>query len=263
MATSSNNRTYRCHRPVYTRPVKIPTEKDLYPIVEEWLKKHLLCFKVESNTGSRHSRPDVIGIRDIGGDLSGEVQTIAVEVKKEGPPFATMSGQTLGYNVYANRIYLAQARNRAFTIDQMDIASHLGIGLIQVRGKTCHEVLSSPFYTPITRLNLRLLERLGLGRCQFCSSFFEIGGIKDHWSNMIRGEEPSEGAAKTIQKKVKGLMFWNQAVADRKRRLGITKVEKGSSEERRFICPECVQGLLAIDSDRIKSWFPEVSKLEG
>ena len=104
--------------------MKIPTEKDLYPIVEQWMKKHLRCFRVESNAGSTHSRPDVFGVRDIGGDLSGEVQTIAVEVKKEGPPFATMSGQTLGYNVYANRIYLAQLRKQAFTIDQMDIAIH-------------------------------------------------------------------------------------------------------------------------------------------
>jgi|ERR1700728_4439183 hypothetical protein len=82
-----------------TSPEKENLEKDLYPIVERWLKKHLLCFKVVSNRGSRHSRPDVTGIRDIGGNLSGEVQTIAVEVKREGGPFATMSGQTLGYNL--------------------------------------------------------------------------------------------------------------------------------------------------------------------
>src|SRR5271157_40525 len=236
--------------------MKVKRESDLYPIVEHWVKGHFLCFKTAMNRGLRYSTVDVIGIRDIGGELSGEIQTIAVEVKRKGSPFATTTGQTLGYNVYANRVYLAEARDEPFSLDERDIASHLGVGLIQIRGKTCHEVLTSPFYTPINRLNLRLLEALGLGRCQFCSSFFEIGDIKDHWSNMVRGEEPAEGARKAIQKE-KGLMYWNQAVADRKRQVSITKAERGSSMERRFICPECVQGLLAIDSDRIKDWFSE------
>lgn len=249
---------------MYTRPMRISpeTEKDLYPIVERWLRRHLRCFKVMSNTGSIHSRPDVIGVRDVGGNLSGEIQTIAVEVKKEGPPFATMSGQTLGYNVYANRIYLAQSRERAFTLDQMDIASHLGIGLIQIRGRKCHEILSSPFYVPITRLNLGLLEKLSLGRCQFCGSFFEIGSIENHWSNMIRGEEPAEDVMKAI-KKEKGLMYWNMEVAERKRKIGIAKAEKGFSEERRFICSECVQGFLFINPDRIKGWFKRYAKADA
>jgi hypothetical protein len=247
---------------MYNPQMKIPHEKLLYPIVERWMKKHLRCFKVASNIGSSHSRPDVVGIRDIGGDLSGEVQTIAVEVKKEGPPFATMSGQTLGYNVYANRIYLAQSREQVFTIDQMDIASHLGIGLVQIRGGKCHEILSSPFYTPITRFNLRLLESLGLGRCQYCSSFFGIGDATNRFSKMIRAEEPAERVLKAINSE-KGLMFWNMEVAERKRKLGVTKAGKDESQERRFICPECVQGLLAIDSDRIKSWLSEFSPKRG
>jgi hypothetical protein len=46
----------------------------------------------------------VIGVRDFGGELCGEVQTIAIEVKKKGSPFATTTGQTLGYNIYANRV---------------------------------------------------------------------------------------------------------------------------------------------------------------
>jgi len=59
-------------------------------------------------------------------------------------------------------------------MEQMDIASHLGIGLIQIKDRKCHGFLSSPFYTPITRLNLELLEKLGLGRCQFCGSIFDV-----------------------------------------------------------------------------------------
>jgi hypothetical protein len=197
---------------------------------------------------------DVIGVRDVGGELSGEVQTIAVEVKREGSPFATTSGQTLGYNVYADRVYLAEARKEPFSPDEMDIASHLGIGLVQIRDNRCIEILSSPFYTPIRRLNLRLLETLGLGRCQLCDSFFEMGNTQDPWSHMVRGEEPYEVVVKAMNEK-KGLMFWNMKVAERKRKLGLTNVEKGESKERRFICPECVMGILPIDPDRIKGWI--------
>jgi len=219
-----------------------------------------------SNKGSAHSRPDVIGIRDPGGNLSGEVQTIAVEVKKEGPPFATMSGQTLGYNVYANRIYLAQSRERPFTIDQMDIASHLGIGLIQIRGRKCHEILSSPFYTPITRLNLHLLETLGLGRCQFCNSFFELGKPGDVWSNIVGKEAKYEDVYEAVPQALregKGLVLWNYEVAERKRKLGLTTLQKGFSNERRYICPQCVGGILPIAPNRIRSWLRDFSPKRG
>jgi hypothetical protein len=211
------------------------------------------------NKGLSYSRPDIIGIRDTGGNLSGEVQTIIIEVKKEREPFASTSGQTYGYSVYANRVYLAESRNDDFSVDEMDIASHLGIGLIRIRGKTCHEVLSSPSYNPITRLNLRLLETLGLGRCQLCDSLFEMGNPENPWSNVIGREEAAYAVSKAI-KKEKGLMFWSWKVAERKRKVGLTTVQKGFTDERRFICPECVMGILAIDQDRIKSCFPKPLK---
>ncbi len=85
--------------------MRTPPEKRVYTTVQKWMKQHFVCFKTGINTGLRISRIDVVGVRDIGGDLSGEIQTIAVEVKKEGSPFATTSGQTLAYNVYANRVY--------------------------------------------------------------------------------------------------------------------------------------------------------------
>jgi hypothetical protein len=231
-------------------------EKAIYPLVAKWVRKHFHCFKTEIDKGLRYSRVDVIGVRDVGGELSGEVQTIAVEVKRKGQPFATTSGQTLGYNVYANRVYLAEARKEPFSPDEMDIASHLGIGLIQIRDHTCIEVLSSPFYTPIRRLNLRLLETLGLGRCQLCDSFFEMGDTKNPWSNVIGDEEACYAVEKAI-KEEKGLMFWSLKVAERKRKLGLTTAPKDFTDERRFICPECVKGILAIDEDRVKGWISE------
>src|SRR5437764_15255149 len=99
--------------------MKADLENTLYPYVERWLKRHFLCFRTAINKGLRHSRIDVVGVRDIGGDLSGDVETIAVEVKRGLFPFATASGQTLGYNVYANRVYLADVRDKSFTPDEI------------------------------------------------------------------------------------------------------------------------------------------------
>lgn len=211
-------------------------EADLYERVEKWMKGHFRCFATATNTGLAYSRPDVTGIRDIGGDLSGEVESIIIEVKRgDSQPFATASGRALGYRVYANRVYLAEARARPFDENEIQIASHLGIGLIWIKGRGCTEVLSSPSYTPITRLNRLLLEKLALGHCQLCGSVFRIG------------EEPKKKFSKMTREKIdkaieleRGVMFWNREVADRKRRLGIRETREGYTQERRFICPDCV-----------------------
>jgi len=92
-------------------------ESDLYPNVETWLTKSHLCFKTARDTGPKLSRIDVVGVRDMGGDLSGEIETIAVEVKRGTEPFARASGQALANKIYANRVYLADQRDESFTPD--------------------------------------------------------------------------------------------------------------------------------------------------
>lgn len=219
--------------------MKMPTEKSLYPIVEKWMKKKFRCFKTASNTGLKYSRVDVLGIRDVGGDLSGEFETIVIEVKRGTEPFATASGQALGYKVYGNRLYLADYRSTDFSREEIDIASHLGIGLIKIRGKTCTEVLSSPYYKPITSMNFRLLEKINLGICQLCSNVFDISADEKYYSRVSR-----ENLAKAM-KNEKGLMFWNHEVGARKRKLGIRVSDKYDTFERRFICPDCIANLLS------------------
>jgi hypothetical protein len=182
----------------------------------------------------------VVGVRDVGGDLSGEVESIVVEVKRGSEPFATASGQTLGYRVYVNRVYLADYRLSPFTLEEMHIATHLGIGLIQIRGRKCIEVLSSPHYKPITKLNLAMIEKLALGFCQIYNSVFRIGeDRRNQFANLTREN------LKTAIQNSKGLMFWNREVASRKNRLGIRRTQNDSTYERRFICPDCVDSLLS------------------
>src|SRR5262249_23092779 len=144
-------------------------------VVARWVRRHFLCFQVAVNKGLRYGRIDVIGIRDVGGDFSGEVEMIAVEVKRGSTPFSNACGQTFGYRVYANRVYLADQRDRPFNHDEIHIASSLGIGLIWIKGTKCKEVLSSPYYKPITKLQLSLFEALQLGVCQLCDSLFKVG----------------------------------------------------------------------------------------
>lgn len=202
------------------------------------MKKHFRCFKSAVNIGLSYSRVDVLGIRDVGGDLSGDVETIAIEVKRRHEPFATSSGQASGYRVYANRIYLAECREREFRPDEIEIASHLGIGLIHIKAGRCKEVLSSPHYTPITRMSLQLIEKLALGRCQLCGTFFEIGSGKDHRFSKVSRED----FAKAYNEN-KGIIFWNRELSERKNRTGVRKTD-GTTFERRFLCPDCVSRVL-------------------
>jgi hypothetical protein len=149
--------------------------------------------------------------------------------------YASSCGQTLGYRVYVNRDYLAVVREESLNSDEIQVASNLGIGLIQIKKRGCFEELSSPYYRPITKLNLKLLETLGLGTCQFCGCIFEIGdGDKNRFSNLTR-----EKVRKAVDEG-KGIMFWNKEVSDRKNRFHTTRLEKGVHYERRFVCADCV-----------------------
>jgi hypothetical protein len=161
-------------------------------------------------------------------------------VKKGRTPFAKASGQTSGYRVYANRVYLADLRQTPFSTDEIAIASNLGIGLIQIKGRVCKEVLTSPYYHPITKLNLSLLEKIAVGKCQICGCFFEIGDYnKYRFSNLAR-----ENIKQAINK-TKGLIYWNYEAASRKNKYTATSTNRTGYYERRFVCPECIEVLFA------------------
>lgn len=218
-------------------------EKDLYPIVEAYLKRYYRCFKTAADTGLNYSRVDVVGIRDVGGELSGDIEIIVVEVKKGTQPFATASGQASGYKVYANKVYLADLREKPFNQDEIQIASHLGIGLIQIKSKKCKEVLTSPHYANMPKMAFALLEKIRIGQCQFCGSFFEIGNDSNRYSKLIGLYRPvyAQKVLKKAFNEEKGLLFYNYEVWAR--RFKATRLEKHKeySYERRFVCPTCIQ----------------------
>lgn len=67
-----------------------------------------------------------------------------------------------------------------------------------------------------------------------------------------------EDVQKAIEKE-KGLIFWNYEVAERKDRLGVRSAPD-TTFERRFICPKCVQKLVAIQEKRIRGWFSDYQR---
>jgi hypothetical protein len=149
-------------------------EKDYYPIVSSWLQKTYKCFKVKENVGIENSRADVVGVKDIGGDFSGEIETIIIEVKRGTEAFATAAGQAYGYTIYGNKVYLADVKPAGFSEDELQIASHLGIGLIQItESLRVKEVLSSPYYRPLSKFNIKFLHKLHLVKCQICQNHFD------------------------------------------------------------------------------------------
>lgn len=218
-------------------------EKEYYPIVAKWLERQYNCFKTEINTGLGNSRADVAGLRDTGGDLSGEIETIVIEVKRDTEAFATASGQTFGYTIYANRVYLADKREFGFTSDEIMIANHLGIGLIQIdKNNKCQEVLTSPFYKPLTKFYKQFLKKLGYASCQFCDTYFKIGTDTNRQGKVTR-----ENIKKAINED-RGLMFWHRELNDRKNKFKKATRNKELTYEVRFLCGECTNLLF---SDRV------------
>lgn len=213
-------------------------EKDLYPDVARWLETEHKCFETGINKGLKYSRVDVVGVRDVGGDLSGEVEIIGVEVKAGRSAFATSCGQAYGYKVYANRVYLADIREEGFSHEETQIASNLGIGLIQIKGTRIREILSSPYYDPYANFRLRMLECLHLGTCRLCGSCFKLGEDR-RYGNLAR-----EDVSKAI-KQEKGILFWNRETSERKRSMGIRGGREDITYQRRFVCPDCVYSLLS------------------
>lgn len=221
-------------------------EKEYYPIVANWLQKSYKCFMVKSDVGIENSRADVVGVKDIGGDFSGEIETIVIEVKRGKEAFATAAGQTYGYTIYANKVYLADIRTNGFSEDEIQIASHLGIGLIQITGTNrIKEVLSSPYHSPLTKFNIKFLHKLHLVKCQICQNHFDAGTDKNWYEKLAK-----ENINKALTNG-KGLVFWNRELNTRKEKFKI-KPERRKSDvtyDRRFICNECVSTLFSIKNN--------------
>lgn len=210
-------------------------------MVEKWVKRHLSCWQTGINTGPRVGRIDVVGVRDVGGDLSGRSEVIAVEVKAGTQVFTTAAGQAHGYSVLADRCYLADYRpgRDAFSADEMLIAGRLGIGLAAIRANNrVDEILTAPPGVPIEELRLQVLGKVGLAECRLCGTLFRYSeGGTGRGRQLVTRAEGVGDLAKAAQSE-RGYMWWlNQAAEERDQR------GRQYNYWRRYLCPDCARAL--------------------
>lgn len=218
----------------------ILSEADLYPQVEAWVKRRFKCFATAINTGIRFGRIDVVGIRDIGGVFTGSTELISVEVKAGNQPYATAAGQAHGYSVYAERCYLADVRpGRApYSDDELDIASRLDIGLLRISGNRVEEVMTAPSGSPVQRLQLQVVEKLGYAPCTVCGSLFKYGETPTDGKRLRRYTDAGTAVTKAIAEE-KGFIYWLNDVAER----SPEKSARSGIYHRRYVCADCVYGI--------------------
>ncbi|MBU4502798.1 MAG: hypothetical protein KKA79_09455 [Nanoarchaeota archaeon] len=151
-------------------------EKKLHPIVRDFLINKKNCIAATIHCGHRYvGYADAFGIKDIGGEYESEMIGYAVEVKKWRAPFGKNIGQALGYSLFSHRCYLAVPNDDLFEEEDKEMANRLGIGLIQidVKKKSCEEILTAKHQQPIEALFLSAAEELGYSKCSICKEFFK------------------------------------------------------------------------------------------
>ena len=180
----------------------------------------------------RDPRPDAVGIRHTGGQLGGDFEVIAVEVQLSTKKLVSALGHVSSHSIHADRVYLAcYLPESEFSEEQMNVALHLGIGLIRIDHElVCHRSVLAPTNRPIPAMRTELLYQLGLVTCQLC------------------------GVAYSLSSADNDAVFWNEIWADRFGRL-----RNESVYYRRYLCPDCVRNVQDLSSsapeDGIDSHF--------
>ena len=221
-------------------------ESALYGKVRDWVTSTdgLRCEKAWKNEGLQEARPDVTGLRHTGGrdggHLRGDFELITIEVKKSSGQFLTSAGQAAAYGVYADRAYLCCPRgDKPFNEDNIDIASHLGIGLIEIdEHQKIERVLAAPACRPIPQKRQELLESLGFAVCQICGTPFPHSGdseVRKSRKGLVRGG--SRHLSDAVKKK--SYVWWLENWS-----VGLKRLDANDlMYDRRYLCSDCVKWL--------------------
>jgi hypothetical protein len=208
-------------------------ESDLYTKVRDWVASDdgLGCHTTWTNKGIQGARPDVTGLRHVGGYLLADFELVTIEVKKSSARFLTSAGQAAAYGVFADRAYLCcSTGDESFDKDSIDIASHLGIGLVEINEHNeVSKVLAAPIQRPIPRQRQEFLHNLGWVVCLLCSSPFRTSTNPKYknrwgWNGLVNGT--TKLISKAVREK-KGYAWWR------------SEIPGGP----RFLCLDCTQNL--------------------
>ena len=202
-------------------------EMTLRKVVSSWLysSQGLGCLLTpEVPRTLPDPRPDAVGIRHVGGQLKGDFEVVSVVIRTSTKRFISACGEASAHSIQADRSYLAcYLGTEEFNEDQVDVALHLGIGLINISSdEQCRRTVPAPLSHPQSGLRAALLHRLGLAICQLCGVSFSLFP-----------ENEQDDA-----------VLWNESWADRFGRL-----RNESVYDRRHLCVDCVRNIRDIASN--------------
>jgi hypothetical protein len=165
---------------------------------------------------------------------------IAIEVKEEGASFLTAIGQARIYSVYAHKCYLAIRKRygNKFTPEETDIATQLGVGLIEIRSNRCHEVLSSQLFSPQEKYVLQILNKLGFFRCTLCRGAYrkkDIQAINIKQQIDLQSDPKYTGQLVRAIKQRKHAMYWLYEMYYSRE-----SETRKYNYNRRYICKDCL-----------------------
>jgi hypothetical protein len=151
-------------------------ESKLYKIVEQFAYEHFNCKVVKQQVGTHLGKVDVVGFRQIHGDLGTIGEIIAIEVKEENASYLTAIGQARAYSIYAHKCYLAYRKRytNKFTSEETDIASQLGVGLIEIKADKSNIIATSQSFSPREDYVLTILGKMKLFRCTLCHAVYPL-----------------------------------------------------------------------------------------
>jgi len=149
-------------------------ESELYPKIKKYVETHFDCRHVAMQVGTRLGKIDVVGLKDIHGDLETRTEIIAVEVKEEGARFLNALGQALAYSVYAHSCYLAVRKRgkNSFTQEEKEVAAHFGVGLLEIKSADVAVTATSRYFAPDDRYVMQILKGLNYFRCSLCRGVY-------------------------------------------------------------------------------------------
>jgi len=208
-------------------------EGSLYPSVQVFLRRGLRCFRATPRVGTVFvGIADVVGVRDVGGDVRGDVEVIAVEVKTTTSNFGKIMGQALGYSFFAYKCYLATllGKSESYSEEQKELATRLGVGLLEIRRNAtgrwkCREALTSGNHDPQGHQFETLLRRgFNLTRCSFCGFFTDSSNVTESWYSALQNK--------------KTYLLWIKADRDL-----LFSRRKTTDWRRVYVCRDCVREL--------------------
>ena len=214
-------------------------ERELYPNVEKFLINVFGCSRTKINTGTKYGHIDVLGLRERRSDFASQTELVAVEVKRGDTRFLNFIGQTVGYSLYAHRVYLAweKGNRKSFTQEEIDIASKFGVGLLSIseKGKVTR-ISSSAEFAPEKYHLLQAIRKLGYFECTICRSYYpeeSVVRINDKGPINIEEEPSYRGKLNKAIVERRPVLYHLYHLAE------IREDERKNTWDKRFFCKDC------------------------